>query len=116
MIRRTGLLALLLAGACGGCDPSWQLWPDTSIGSVPDQPLVGAPADMVRNVANAPPATLACTQRVNETAQKLLAANPEFTLRPLFLGMGRSEPEIFHTDTRAIYISDGLVNKCANEA
>jgi len=119
MIRRTGLLALLLAGACGGCDPSlssWQLWPDSSIGSVPDQPLVAAPTDMVRTVANAPPATVACTQRVNETAQKLLTANPELTVRPLFLGMGRSEPEIFHSDTRAIYISDGLVNKCATEA
>ncbi|HEX5272302.1 MAG TPA: hypothetical protein VFW33_17515, partial [Gemmataceae bacterium] len=48
--------------------------------------------------------------------QRLLAANAELPVRPVFLGIGSPDPQIFHRDTTAIYVSDGLVNKCTTDA
>ena len=62
------------------------------------------------------PATEAATRRVNDVGQRLLAANAELPVRPVFLGIGSPDPQIFHRDTTAIYVSDGLVSKCTTEA
>jgi hypothetical protein len=118
MTRHAGLMSMLLAVACAGCDPSLSSWlaPDSKLGTVPDQPLAAASPELLRTVANSPPATVASTQRVNTVAQRLLAANSDLRIRPLFLGIGVSDVEIFHRDTSAIYVSDGLVNKCTTDA
>jgi hypothetical protein len=117
MIRRAWLLSVSLAVAAG-CDPlaSTGLWPDSSIGTVPDRPFAGAPTGPLPTIANAPPATLAATQRVNAVGQRLLDANADLRLRPLLLGVGSPDPQIFHHDTTAIYVSEGLVNRCKTDA
>jgi hypothetical protein len=118
MIRRAGLLSLSLVVACAGCSYdqglNW-LWPNETTPTVPDHPFAGAPVGPVPTIAHAP-ATEAATRRVNEVGQRLLAANTELPMRPLILGIGSPEPEIFHRDITAIYISDSLVNKCSTDA
>jgi hypothetical protein len=118
MIRRAWLLSVSLAVAAAGCNPleSTGLWPDSSMGTVPDRPFTAAPTGPMPTIANAPPGTLAATQRVNAVGQRLMEANAELPVRPLFLGVGSPDPQIFHNETRAIYVSDGLVSKCTTDA
>ncbi len=53
---------------------------------------------------------------MNDVAQRLLAANADLPIRPLFMAIGSADPEVFHRDTTVVFISEGLVNKCASEA
>jgi hypothetical protein len=113
-------LTLSLAAASGGCTtadlPTW-LNPDPQppLGTVPDRPFTPTPTGPLPTIARAP-ATEAATRRVNDVGQRLLASNPELPVRPVFLGIGSPDPQIFHRDTTAIYVSDGLVNKCTTDA
>jgi hypothetical protein len=119
MTRCAWLLTLSLAVASGGCAmsdlPTW-LNPDAGpLGTVPDHPFTPAPTGPMPTIAHAP-ATEAATRRLNDVGQKILAANAELPVRPVFLGIGSPEPQIFHRDTTAIYVSDSLVSRCSTEA
>ncbi len=119
MTRCAGLLAVSLVVASAGCASpvsSW-LWPDAPPGVVvvPDQPFGGVPTGPAPTLAHAP-ATEAVARRVNDVGQRLLAANAELPARPMFLGVGVPDPQIFHRDTTAIYVSEGLANRCATDA
>jgi hypothetical protein len=120
MTRRAGLLVVSLAVVCGGCGQGSlsSLWPDAPLGGVPDRPFAAAPSGPVGPVPTfkQAPATEAAARRVNEVAQRILAANADLPVKPLILAVGRPEPEIFHQDTAALYISEGLVSQCATEA
>ncbi len=118
MSRCAWLLVLSLAAASAGCTTDLPTWlnPDPSpLGTVPDRPFSGPPTGPMPTVAHAP-ATEAATRRVNDVGQRLLLANPELAVKPVFLGIGSPDPQIFHRDTTAIYVSDGLVSKCATDA
>jgi hypothetical protein len=119
MTRCAGLLAVSLVVASAGCAnqvSSW-LWPEAPPGmvAVPDHPFGGVPTGPAPTLVHAP-ATEAVTQRVNAVGQRLLAANAELPVRPMFLGIGSPDPQIFHTETTAIYVSDSLANGCTTEA
>jgi hypothetical protein len=118
MTRRAWLPSVLLAVASGGCAiddlPSW-LHPDSSLDTVHANPFAAAPAGPLPNVAHAP-ATEAVARRVNDLGQRVLAANPDLPIRPVFVAIGSPDPEIFHRDTTALFISEGLANRCATEA
>jgi hypothetical protein len=119
MSRCAWLLTVSLAAACAGCTtadlPTW-LNPDPDpLGTVPNRPFTSTPTGPAPTIVHAA-ATEAATRRVNDVGQRLLAANAELPVRPVFLGIGSPDPQIFHRDTTAIYVSDGLVSKCATEA
>jgi len=95
MIRRAGLLSLSLVVASAGCGydqaRNW-LWPqDSVVTPVPDQPFAGAPVGPTPVIAHAPAAE-AATRRVGEVGQRLLAANAELPVRPVFVGIGSPDP------------------------
>jgi hypothetical protein len=114
MTRRAGLLIVSLAVACGGCTQG-SLWPDAPLGAVVDRPFASAPTGPMPSFKQAP-ATEAAARRVNDVAQRVLAANADLPVKPLILAVGKPEPEIFHQDTTALYVSEGLVSRCATEA
>jgi hypothetical protein len=61
------------------------------------------------------PAPLEPAARVDSLGRKLLAANPQLGVRPLFRTIGAPQPEIFHVGTSEIDLTVGLVNQCATE-
>jgi hypothetical protein len=66
-------------------------------------------------VVASPGSTEACA-RVDTLGRRLLAANPQIGLRPLFDTIGVTDPEIFHRGTDDLYITEGLVRLCATDA
>ncbi len=116
MTYRACVLAVMLAAACGcETDTFSSLWPNSPLGTVPDRPFSPVPTGPLPTVAHAP-ATEAAMRRVSEVAQRVLAGNPDLPIRPLFLAVGSPEPEVFHRDDKALFISDALVNQCSTDA
>lgn len=71
--------------------------------------------ESLRQVNYAPaPADLA--QRVDFIGRKLIAANPQTAMRPVFATAGSPNPEIFHQGTNTLWITAGLVQQCKTEA
>jgi hypothetical protein len=66
------------------------------------------------NVKKAP-ATEEAAKRALTVGQKVLAANPQLGTRPLIFTIGGPEPEIFHTPSGQIFLTDGLVRKCTTD-
>jgi hypothetical protein len=59
------------------------------------------------------------SMRVDATGRKLLDANPQIGMKPLFATIGDPKPEIFHLSqqgTNTVYVTAGLVNMCQSEA
>ena len=121
MVRSLAVLPLLAAALAGGCLPTEFLQPDThteGAAAVPTSPF-GAPPQNAAPVFSAKPppsssATLAV--KVDEIGQRLLTCNPKLGMVPLFLTIGSPQPEMFHQGTVAVYITEGLVRQCKNEA
>jgi hypothetical protein len=61
------------------------------------------------------PATEATALRVANLGQKVLQANPQLGLHPMFTTIGAPQEEIFHRETGEVLISEGLVKKCQND-
>src|SRR5262245_60731071 len=65
-----------------------------------------APTKQVK--ASYAPGSQETSLRVDAVGKKVLEANPQIGLKPLFATMGAPQPEIFHVDNRIVYITDGL--------
>ena len=72
-----------------------------------------------RRISNAP-AMKASSERVLQVGQRLILANPQVALRPLFVTVGVTHPEIFHKGGSLggcqIVVSEGIVSQCASDA
>jgi hypothetical protein len=99
-------LPLLLAGA--GCVP-----PDTSTLLVASNPFATDPVPPPNQVASASPATNEAATRVGLVGQKLVAANPQLGVRPLFRTLAVAQAEVFHRNTTEVLITEGLVKQCS---
>lgn len=53
--------------------------------------------------------------RVNGVGWKLVAANPQLGVKPMFATIGSPQPELFHKGTTLICITDGLVKRCKTD-
>jgi len=106
---------VLLILSAGGCDV-WQKQfaaDQKSTAQVPGNPF-GIPPQMTSK-AGLTPAEGDVAWRVDFVGRKLLAANPNIGLKPLFATIKSPQAEIFHQGNRIVYVTDGLVNRCKNE-
>ena len=113
-MRLLGLAILAL----GGCVPLDAFHAESDLAQVPTNP---APPSAVQTVKrqnlNITPADPALGMRVDAVGRKLVAANPQAGLTPLFATIGGApEPEIFHADPRVVWVTEGLVRQCKSEA
>jgi hypothetical protein len=81
-------------------------------------PGVGGPFSSLfqkSEAPRAPAATEETAKRVAILGEKILAANPQIRVHPLFQSVGRPEPTIFHPGANQIIITEGLVRECKTE-
>jgi hypothetical protein len=114
------LLALVVTTA--GCVPQQQ---DTRLVSA--NAFGAPPAAAPRPQVSFKPASSEAAARVEQVAQKVLAANKQTGLRPLIRTIGAPvgdvmtasaktpEPEVFHHGTAEIFVTEGLVKQCPSE-
>jgi predicted Zn-dependent protease len=112
MIRLApALLPLLLAAGCVPEARSRQL--------ASGEPAPPAPVRANQPVRTAP-GTEETARRVLAVSQKVVAANPQVGVRPLFATVGAPHAEIFHRggplDGMQIFVSEGLVRRCKSDA
>jgi hypothetical protein len=81
---------------------------------VPSNPFGNVPPPQITQTSLAP-ASLQAAARVDSLGRKILTANPQTGIQPLFRTIGASQPEIFHQGTTEVDITEGLVNQCAND-
>jgi hypothetical protein len=86
---------------------------DTSL--VPDSPFGVSPASPTRTRAAYAPAPVETAARVDTLGRKILAANKQAGVKPLFRTIGVPQAEVFHYGTAEINITEGLVKQCQND-
>jgi hypothetical protein len=101
---------LLLANA--GC-----FWDESKTTLVPSNPFSSTAPVVNHQTARPPvtPASLEAAARVDTLGRKILAANPQIGIRPMFRTIGAPQPEIFHEGTANITLTEGLVKQCSTE-
>jgi hypothetical protein len=108
---RSALAALLpLALAFDGCFTQ-----ETTTALVPANPFPTANATAARTRVAFSPASLEAATRVDTLGRKLIDANPQAGLRPMFRTIGAPQPEIFHNGTFEVDITEGLVKQCKTD-
>jgi len=111
--RVPAVLLLCLAGCLSGPTET-ALVPPTPFG-----PPSSAQTDR-RQRTSMSPATEEASLRVHNVGQKVIAANPQLKLKPIFSTVGASASgspteEIFHSGDRQIVITETLVGKCRTD-
>jgi hypothetical protein len=112
MARRLSALALLLLGGCLGLERDPTLVKPGPFGTVARRSPVRA------DVAAAAEAE---GKRVLGVGQKIIDANPQIGLRPMFVTVGAPQPEIFHQGGDGpgkpcqVFVSDGLTRLCKTD-
>jgi hypothetical protein len=96
-----------------------------AVGCVSDQgklPLVtpspfGQPADvkLAAQVSHSP-ASQEAALRVSLVGQKVLVANKQTGLKPVFHTVGAPTPEVFHHGPGELYVTEGLTKLCKTDA
>jgi hypothetical protein len=104
--------ALLLAA---GCLPTKEEALPT-VKPSPFGPTPPASAGQMVKLPKQPQASKEQALRVEIVGQKLIQANPQIGLRPLFITPGVPTPELYHQGQNAVYITEGLVKQCQTEA
>ena len=83
---------------------------------VPDNPFGVEAPPPTKTKANYAPAAQEVSLRVDKVGRDILAANNQLGLKPLFATIGAPQPEIFHVETRLVYVTEGLVRQCRSNA
>jgi hypothetical protein len=68
--------------------------------------------------ANLPPMNPASTEaaaRVDCIGRRILSANPQLAVHPMFRTIGAPQAEVFHRGTTDIMITEGLVRQCTSD-
>lgn len=82
---------------------------------VPSNPFGSLPPAQTAHTSLAP-ASLQAAARVDGLGRKLVAANPQLGIQPLFRTIGAPQPEIFHQGTSEVDVTEGLVNQCPSDS
>jgi hypothetical protein len=116
MSRRVRLAGLALV-ALSGCVPLDLFRTESEFAQVPTSPFAPSVVQIVKRTnPNFTPAPSDVGLRVDAVARKLLAANAQTGLKPMFATIGSPEPEMFHADQSMVYVTEGLVRQCKSEA
>jgi hypothetical protein len=96
--------------------PSWP-WLDhhSETAQVPPNAFGTVPGPTPPARVSYAPAPIEAAARVDPLGQKLVSANPQMGLRPVFLTVGDPRPWIKHVGTSQVIISQGLVKQCSSE-
>jgi hypothetical protein len=121
MVRTLGVGLLATVTLAAGCLPNDFLHPETGptgATAVPTSPFTTTSPAVIQTTSATKPAQAApeTAIAVDKVGQQLLAANKSLGMKPLFLTIGAPQPEIFHRDTSALLITEGLVKQCKTEA
>jgi hypothetical protein len=81
---------------------------------VPSNPFGGPPPPQTAR-RSPQPASIQAAARVDSLGRKIVAANPQLGMPPLFRTIGVPQPETFHQGTSEVDITEGLVNQCSTE-
>src|SRR5215475_1441414 len=113
MVRAIGVALLAAVALVGGCVPTDFLNldpPATGAAAVPSSPFTTmSPITPQGNpAAKAPSAQPELAIAVDRVGQQLVAANKSLGIKPLFLTVQAPQPEIFHRDTGAVFVTDSL--------
>jgi hypothetical protein len=81
---------------------------------VPSNPFGSPPPPQISH-ASISAASLQAAARVDSLGRKLLTANPQIGVQPLFRTIGAPQPEIFHVGTAEVDITEGLVKHCTSD-
>ena len=103
------LLIVPLFALAGGCVND----KETDI-LVSPNPFAG-PAQVTRAQTSFPQANVEIASRVDQLGRKIIAANPQIGLRPLFCAIGSQNEEIFHQGGSKVIVTEGLVAKCKTD-
>jgi predicted Zn-dependent protease len=87
---------------------------DTAKTAQVSSPLFEAPPTTVAK-SQAPAADPSVSLRVDVVGRKVLAANPQIGMSPMFGTIQSPTPEIFHVDQKVVYVTDGLVKQLPSE-
>jgi hypothetical protein len=110
-------LAGLAVVALGGCLPLDPFRTESEFAQVPTSPFAPSVVQTVKRAnPNFAPATSDVGLRVDAVSRKLLAANAQTGLKPMFATVGSPAPEMFHPDQSMVYVTEGLVRQCKSEA
>lgn len=107
MVRRILPVCVLLAA---GCIPD-----GTTTALVPANPFGNAPVIQPPRQVAYSPASEEAARRVGLAGQKVLQANPQLGVQPLFRTIGAPHAEVFHVGTTQVCITEGLAKQCRTE-
>lgn len=62
------------------------------------------------------PGSTEAAARVDTVGRQIVAANPRLGIQPMFRTVGSPQPEVFHRGTTDVFVTEGLVKQCANDA
>ena len=114
LLVRRSCVALVLGVV--GCQPL-QLFEEPKTATVSSNPF-GLQADMRSAKTAYQPADETMATRVYGIGRNLIAANPHLGLQSTsFATAGNApQPEVFHTGPHMIWVTEGLVKRCGNDA
>lgn len=61
------------------------------------------------------PASHASAARLDKVGKQILSTNPFLATAPAFCFVGSKEPEMFHQNAEAVFVSEGLIQACRSE-
>jgi hypothetical protein len=102
----------IAASGCFGEDAKNTLVPGEPFGSGLTGTRQAMSAQTVSRTSAAPPASTESAARVDQLGRNILAANPQIGMKPQFMVIGSPKPEVFHKQSEALYVTDGLVKQC----
>ncbi len=111
MARYVVLLGLLVLGGCFSL-PNHQ---GEKTALVTNNPFGVEAPPAAKTKASYTPASAVLSERVDTVGKKVLLANPQIGLQPLFATIYSESLEIFHVENRVIYVTKGVVDKCKTE-
>jgi len=115
-VRSMKRLVILTAGVAflfstGCAHEEWSVQKALGLDSNPRGIVPGS-----RDAVKMAPADLAVAERVDNVGRKIVAQNIFIGIEPLFSTMKMKEDVLFHDGPEHLWISQGLVEKCATDA
>jgi hypothetical protein len=110
-MRRSLFATILVIWPIAGCS-----WDESDTSLVSSDPFKSASGVLERSQASFRPSSLEAAARVDTLGRKIVNANPQLGIQPLFRTIGAPQPEVFHQGTTEVDITEGLVIQCKSEA